>query len=152
MFDQFIDGLVDDRLQEHVLLSHQSTFGQAVQYATEFESLTRSRVKSVKKPQLAGTKVETSTAPEAASPLEEKMDSVIQCLGQLEKLIASSQGRSTRINQECFFCHQKGHFIRDCRKRKARQESSAATPARAESLNSTGLGHENQNPDPQAQS
>ncbi len=67
ILDQFIDGLVDDRLQEHVLLSHPSTFGQAVQYATEFESLARSRVKSVKKPQLAGTKVETSTAPEAAS-------------------------------------------------------------------------------------
>ncbi len=45
LLDQFVEGLADDRLQEHILLSHPQTLSQAVQVATEFESLQQSRVK-----------------------------------------------------------------------------------------------------------
>ncbi len=161
LLDQFVEGLADDTLQEHILLSHPQTLRQAVQVATEFESLQQFKVKRATKPKVAALKMDNPSAAVSASAttskLEEMVEKLLQWVDRLEKSPAKTQvPAKVKRELECFYCKKKGHMKRDCRKKQADGQAQvsgrvpAATPAATTSepdhLNGLRLG-----PQPQTQ-
>ena len=161
LLDQFVEGLSDDRLQEHILLGHPQTLSQAIQVATEFESLQQSRVKRATKPKVAALRMDNPpvavSTPPTTGKLEEMLGRLEQRIDRLEKSPAKTQGPAKGKREiECFYCKKKGHMKRDCRKKQADEQAQAsgrvppATPAAPTSapdhLNGLRLG-----PQPQTQ-
>ncbi len=158
LLDQFVEGLGDDRVQEHILLSHPRTLSQAVRAATEFESLQQSRVKRATKPKVAALKMDSSPGNQSTSQtskLEEMVEKLERRIDKLEKPPARDTEKGKR-DIECYYCKKKGHLKRDCRKRQADEQAQAAgrvpsaspvaTTSATDHLNGSRLG-----PQPQTQ-
>ncbi len=124
LLDQFVEGLDDTRLQEHILLSHPRTLGEAVRTATEFESIRNARAKWAGKPQVAAVRVKEGSAGESAAAaemgqLEAKLQKLTQLMESLETSVAPTPVQPKgRKGIKCFYCNKKGHVQREWRQQK----------------------------------
>ncbi len=124
LLDQFVEGLDDTRVQEHILLSHPRTLSEAVRTAMEIESIRNARAKWAGKPQVAAVQVkEGSPGKSAAAADMDQLEAKLQKLIQLMESLGTSTAPTPvqpkgRKGIKCFYCKQKGHVRRECRQQK----------------------------------
>ena len=127
LVDQFMHGLKDEKMQEHVIFHHPQNINEAIQLATEYESWQGRKTKAVQKPMVMAAKVNTEGNSAA-------MEETKQLVGTVEKLVDKFEGLATVLSKmntsdqrgrrdwskvECYNCHQKGHIARNCQVPKA---------------------------------
>ncbi len=124
LLDQFVEGLDDTRVQEHILLSHPRTLSEAVHTATEIESIRNARAKWAGKPQVAAVQAKEGSPNKSAAAadmdqLEAKLQKLIQLMESLgTSMIPTPVQPKGRKGIKCFYCKRKGHVQRECRQQK----------------------------------
>ena len=108
VLDQFLVGLADPDMCKHVRLAHPTSLDRAITMANEYLTVSQSIKPTVaQKPKVVASV--QGSAPKDQPTLYEILQQVLARLGQ------RPARRKIDVSKiECFSCHKKGHFQRDC--------------------------------------
>ena len=122
ILEQFINGIGNSAIHDHVIFHHPKTLEAAISLAIEFESVKGTQL-SVVKPVHAGDSVNTvqsksheSQKPEPHTEMTELVKLMKSCVDKLSKLRLNGNKKSGNMSHvECYRCHDFGHIAKYCR-------------------------------------
>jgi len=128
--DQFIQGLSDEELHDHVFLKHPQDLNEAIRWATEWESLHAIRRRVAKKPQVAiatgqsGGSQDIKDLTQAVSDMQKQLNQLMldRAGGKTTPGTDLGGGRNRGRNTDsrgprCYTCGIMGHISRNCPKK-----------------------------------
>ncbi|XP_061167737.1 uncharacterized protein LOC133176655 [Saccostrea echinata] len=124
ILEQFINGIGNSAIHDHVIFHHPKTLEAAISLAIEFESVKGPQL-SIVKPVHFGDIVNTvqskgeseSKKQETLKEMSELMKLMQACVDKLSKLRPPRGGKRHSGNMtytECYNCHNFGHLARHC--------------------------------------
>lgn len=125
LVDLYIKGLPNKDMKRHVYLAKPVTLAQAVNYAVTFEAFDSPLAESNKihKPKASVNAIKANQTPETpdvsklTNVFEKMTDSVSKLTENVEKLMLRNKSKGcahSKDNIECYKCHDKGHYAKEC--------------------------------------
>ena len=160
LIDLFVKGLPSKDIKRHVHMAHPLTLARAVDAAIAWEAFEEpemARPERQRKPRdmaVAAVQPPIQSATNATSAKAESNDSLKSALESMAKTLTGLEQRLQKMEQtgpanrprpsgtsrprladlECYFCHERGHLLRNCPK-KLQAEQAGAQPVSAVDLN-----------------
>ena len=124
VLEQFINGIGNSAIHDHVIFHHPTTLEAAISLAIEFESVKGPQL-SLSKPNYASDTVNVVTnKSEKQTPEQEPLKDMAElmklmqsCVEKLSKIKTNRGGKRQNKNlasTECYYCHKKGHIAKYC--------------------------------------
>ena len=123
VLEQFINGIGNSAIHDHVIFHHPKTLEEAISLAIEFEAVKGPQF-SLHKPLYGGEGVNSVNSKKENEPFKEMtelMKLMKDCVDKLTKFRGlGRKGKNKDVkNMECYECHQLGHLSYDCPKKSA---------------------------------
>ena len=127
----FLEAIEDQSVREGVFRSKPCTLDEAIQAALSTDNFYRLEEQRTGRRQKQARVVEGDAA-KTSTELWEEIRKINEKLENQDKVTKERPGqwkrRSAAADDECFYCHEKGHFRRSCPKRRKREGNDKHSP------------------------